>query len=114
MASKQVVAYTDDNGVTYKCALTAATIAAQPTVPATGPFEVALFATVNESRRKYGVHCRYLNLSRNIGTVAAPNLRHAKLPVMKLADMGTLETAGTVDYAGSTWTVSSPTGEKRR
>jgi len=114
MAAKQVVAYTADSGKKYKCRLSAATVTAQPTAPGGGPYDVPLFATVGESRKKYGVHTRYANLNRNIGTAGAPNIVHAKLPIMKAADAATIAAAGTVDYAGQTWTVSSITGESSR
>jgi hypothetical protein len=109
-----IVKYTDDNGKTWKCRLSAAVVAAQPTSPVGSTFDNPLFATVGETKRKYGVHCRHLNLYRPVGT--APNIfnRTTRFPVMLLADVATLLTAGSVVIGGTTWFISSPVGESKR
>jgi hypothetical protein len=114
MASKQTVVYTTNSGKKMKIKLSAASVAAQPTAPATSGFDIPLFAKVGGGRKGYGVHARYANLYKVNGTQPNLYITRDKLAICTQADAATLEAAGNVTVGGVTWQISSITQESSR
>lgn len=112
MAKKITVAYTNDVGKKWKCRISEATHAAQPTAPPVTGFDVPAFAKVGGSRRSYGMHVRYLNIYQKKGEAPDDYIIRDRFPVMLLADVATLITAGQVTIDGVTWKISTATSEK--
>lgn len=70
------------------------------------------------SRRSYGIHCRYMTLSRKVGTATGPYTGgsvSAKIPLLTQAAIASFPVGSTVTYAGaSDWEVASHTPETIR
>lgn len=112
--SFQTVKYTDDAGKTWKCRLSDAVVAAQPSSPVGSTFDNGVHAIVSRTGRGFGVKPRYLNLSRTLGTAPNQYQKHDRMPVMLLADVATLTAAGTVTIGTTVWTIQGVKGESKR
>lgn len=113
MADFQDYKYETDSGILMLIKMDTATAAQAGTAP-TGPIQLSAHAIQSRSRKAAGVHCRKMNLSRQVGT--APNTfnkyKHIPLvtPAAYTAAAGLIGT--TINIGSQSWTVTSLTPEK--
>lgn len=94
------------------------TISADNPEPAGGLTGSQRVHSTGASRRSYGIHCRYMTISRKVGTATGPYTGgsvSAKIPILTEAAVAALPVGSTVEYAGVTdWEVASHTPETIR
>jgi hypothetical protein len=94
-----------------KPAVEAATVSGTANDSATGPAGTRVSAYLTGSRRRYGVHARYLSLVRVAGTGATAYRIHDRLPILTKSLWDASTTSSVVVYAGFTWEIVDKVAE---
>jgi hypothetical protein len=111
MAATVDVFYETDGNKKMRARVSAATDTANPNAPA-GPADAPGLATIGRSRKSAGVHMRYLNLKRTVGTAPNQAIRRAKVAMLSEQDYAAATDGSAFTYNGQSWTISSHTPEK--